>query len=305
MSAPAVTDSVLVGFAREVGRDDPVAVEGGRTRWATGGPPAGTPRLVRAPTGIVAFRPAEMTVTVRAGTAVAELDAALAEAGQRCALPDRGGTVGGSVVVGENHLELLGRGRLRDAVLQVRYVSAQGELVTGGGPVVKNVSGYNLPKLLVGSLGTLGLVAEVVLRTNPVPAARRWLAADEVDPSAVRDALVRPGAVLWDGFTTWVLLEGHGPDLDAEAAVLAGLGGFREVAGPPALPPHRWSCRPATAAGFDRADRFVASVGVGTVWAATPPPPPAVDPGAAAISARVKNEFDPTGRLNPGRRAGD
>lgn len=304
MTAPAVTDTVLVAFAREVGRGDPVAAEGGRTRWAAGGAPVGTPRLVRAPAGIVAVRPEEMIAIVRAGTPVAELDAALAEVGQRCALPDRGGTVGGAVVVGENHLETLGRGRVRDAVLRVRYVSAEGELVTGGGPVVKNVSGYNLPKLLTGSLGTLGLVAEVVVRTNPVPAVRRWLEATEVDPSAVRDALLRPGAVLWDGTTTWALLEGYGPDLDAEAAVLSRLGRFREVDGPPELPPHRWSCRPGVAARFTGAAGFVASVGVGTVWASTPAPRADPDPGAAGIAARVKQLFDPTGRLNPGRRVG-
>ena len=106
-----------------------------------------------------------MVVTVRAGTTVAELHETLAAAGQTSALPDRGGTVGGAVAVGENRLDRLGRGSARRR-LQVRYVSAEGEIVTGGGPVVKNVSGFNLPKLIVGSLGTLGLIAEVVLRTN-------------------------------------------------------------------------------------------------------------------------------------------
>ena len=82
--------------------------------------------------------------------------------------------------------------------------------------VVKNVTGYNLPKLMTGSLGTLGLLVELILRTNPIPAASRWLAAEGVDPAAAEAALYAPGAVLWDGATTWVLLEGHGPDLAAE-----------------------------------------------------------------------------------------
>ena len=67
---------------------------------------------------------------------------------------------------------------------QVRYVSAEGTVVKAGGPTVKNVSGFDLCRLLVGSLGTLGLIAEVVLRTRPLPAAERWLAG-EADPFAL------------------------------------------------------------------------------------------------------------------------
>ncbi|MDW3221185.1 MAG: FAD-binding protein [Acidimicrobiales bacterium] len=299
----AVTDPVLHDFAEDVGAADPVAVAGGRTRWAVGGALADDARILAAPTGIVAYAAPEMTVQVRAGTTVAELDAALASHGQRTALPDRGGTVGGAIAVGENAVETLGRGRLRDAVLQVRYVSAEGELVTGGGPVVKNVTGYNLPKLMTGSLGTLGLIAEVILRTNPIPAARQWLVASEVDPMAVADAVHAPGAVLFDGTSTWVLLEGHAPDLAAETAALGSVGSFAEADGPPTLPPHRWSLTPAAAAAFPDG-RFVASIGVGTVWADTPQPARPADTGAAAIAARMKHNFDPTGRLNPGRQAG-
>lgn len=299
----AVSDPVLHAFAEAVGVAGPVAVAGGRTRWDVGGALVDDARVLTAPAGIVAYAAPEMTVQVRAGTTVAELDAALAAHGQRTALPDRGGTVGGAVAVGENVVETLGRGRLRDAVLQVRYVSAEGELVTGGGPVVKNVTGYNLPKLLTGSLGTLGLIAEVILRTNPIPAARQWLSASGVDPVAVARAVHAPGAILFDGTTTWVLLEGHAPDLTAEADVLGSFGSFAEVDGPPALPPHRWSLSPAEAAA-SREGRFVASIGVGTLWADVPQPPRPVDAGAAVVAQRMKHNFDPSGRLNPGRQAG-
>ena len=181
MSTLTSADRALHEFAALVGADDPIAVEGNRTRWHLGGPLDESARLVTAPTGIVDYQPSEMVVTVRAGTTVAELHETLAAAGQTSALPDRGGTVGGAVAVGENRLDRLGRGSARDAVLQVRYVSAEGEIVTGGGPVVKNVSGFNLPKLIVGSLGTLGLIAEVVLRTNPLPPVQRWIRAERVD----------------------------------------------------------------------------------------------------------------------------
>jgi glycolate oxidase FAD binding subunit len=311
----ATDDPVLIGFAAEVGPDGPVAVEGGRTRWSVGGRPAAGTRLVRAPAGIVDHTPEEMTVTVRAGTPVAELRAALAERGQRTALPERGGTVGGALAVGESDPRALGRGLVRTAVLQVRYVSADGRIVSGGGPTVKNVSGFDLPRLLVGSLGTLGLLAEAILRTNPIPPVSRWLRADDADPMAVHHRLLAPSAILWDGATTWVELEGHGPDVDAEQAVLAELGTFAPIEAdvdtglPVILPRHRWSLPPARLADLpDRGDElgpFVAAVGLGLVFADRPPPPRPLAPPVAEVSRRLKENFDPTGRLNPGRNPAD
>ncbi|MEQ8842128.1 MAG: FAD-binding protein [Acidimicrobiales bacterium] len=302
-STLTIVDPVLLAFADEVGASGPVAVAGGRTRWDVGGSLDPEARVLSAPSGVVAHQPSEMTVQVRAGTTVAELDAELAAHGQRTALPDRGGTVGGAVAVGENPVDVLARGRLRDAVLQVRYVSAEGELVTGGGPVVKNVTGYNLPKLMTGSLGTLGVLAEFVLRTNPVPPASRWLSAEGVDPTLVFGAVHRPAAVLWDGLTTWVQLEGHGVDIDADAVALGRLSSFTEVAGPPAMPDHRWSLTPAEALDLPAHvdGDVVVALGVGLAWASQPQPPRPVTPEVAAVSARMKENFDPTGRLNPGR----
>jgi len=306
MSALASTDEALAAFAAEVGDHDPVAVQGGGTRWHLGGVLAENARLVEAPSGIVDYQPAEMIATVRAGTPVRDLHAALGEAGQTSALPERGGTVGGAIAVGENRLDRLGRGSVRDAVLQVRYVSAEGAVVTSGGPVVKNVSGFNLPKLLVGSLGTLGLVGEVVVRTNPLPPVQRWVCAPGADPRVVRDALLRPGAVLWDGERTWALVEGHEVDVDAEIGRLAAQHELETVEGPPPRPPYRWRLSPADAARADRLVEgpFVAAIGVGTVWASRAQPDRTPDPVTAELAHRMKQLFDPTGRLNPGRSAG-
>ena len=286
-------------FAKEVGDTDPIVCVGGRTQWEVGGLPDAAAREVSAPAGIVAYEPAEMTVRVRAGTTVAELDAALAEAGQMVPLdpktPERA-TIGGVLAVGHSGLRRLRFGPIRDTLLEVRYVSAGGKLIKAGGPVVKNVSGYDLCRLLVGSMGTLGFLAEVVLRAQPRPVERRWYSGSD-DPFALRKRLFRPSSILWDGSTTWVLLEGHPIDVDQEATALGAA--FKEVDGPPPRPPYRVSRRPSELPSCT--GPFVAEIGVGTVH--IPQPEPAVEVEASLdLNQRVKQAFDPTGRLNPGRR---
>jgi glycolate oxidase FAD binding subunit len=299
-------DAALRAFADEVGRYDPVAVRGSGTRWSLGGELAPGTRLIGAPAGIVSYAPEEMVVRVRTGTTVAELHAELFARGQRTPLIDRGGTVGGALAVGENDIFVLGRGKLRSSLLQVRYVSAEGRIVNGGGPTVKNVTGFDLPRLMVGSLGTLGLLAEVILRTNPVPPADVWLASTSVDPFVVRDAVLRPSAVLWDGTTTWLHLEGHAADIGAERSTLRRLATFEEVSGPPPLPPRRWSLSPADLRTMVQRGigSFVAVIGVGLAFGDHPQPSRRPVGPVADIHRRMKANFDPTGRLNPGREPG-
>ena len=109
MSSLATSDPVLFDFAALVGDADPISVRGNGTRWHVGGALADAAHVVEAPAGIVDYQPSEMIVVVRAGTPVAALHAALAAAGQTSALPERGGTVGGAIAVGENRLDRLGR----------------------------------------------------------------------------------------------------------------------------------------------------------------------------------------------------
>ena len=300
-------DEVLGAFAAEVGSEGPVCVRGGRTRWSLGGDVAPGTREVAAPAGIVAFEPAEMTVRVRAGTPVTELHEALAESRQRTTLPERpGGTVGGALMAGESSIARLGLGPVRDGLLQARYVCADGRIASGGAGTVKNVSGFDLCRLLVGSLGTLGLVGEVLLRTMPVGEVERWVHVPGAAPDSARSCHTA-ASLLWDGTDLWAFLSGYGVDVDEDLSRLAELaaGPPEDVDGPPDLPPHRWSCTPSEAASFGSgngaAGRFVAEVGVGVVHASEPQSARPVEPGVEELNRRFKERFDPAGRLNPGR----
>ena len=299
-----VTNSIK-NFCSEIGTEGPVAVEGGKTRWNLNGFPQKDTRFVKAPEGILSAKPDEMIVTALTGTTVAELHKELGRLGQRTSLPERGGTIGGAIAVGENDISVLGKGRIRDSVLQIRYVSADGKIITSGAPVVKNVSGFNLHKLMVGSFGTLGLFAEVTIRTNPIPTTSKWFTAASKDPQSVLVNTYKPSAILWDGETVWVHLEGHKPDVQKQLKKLLSLGNYEEVAGAPGLPRYRWSIAPADALRINRKDtgNFVASIGVGNVWADKPQSRKEIDPAITQITNSLKREFDPKGRLNPGRYA--
>jgi glycolate oxidase FAD binding subunit len=281
----------LAEFAEEIGTDDPVTIAGLSTR---GGPVEGA-RVVMAPNGIDWVQPQEMTVQCGAGVPVDVLDDALAEYGQAVAIPPTG-TVGGALAVGRSGIRRLGYGPIRDSVLQARYVSAAGTVVKAGGPTVKNVSGFDLCRLLVGSRGTLGFVGEVILRTRPRATFEQWYVA-ETDPFELFPKLYRPTSVLWDGTSVWVLLEGHRDDVVAQASAL----GLRDGDPPADLPDGgRWSLPPSRLADVRGTGRFVAEIGIGIVHHESPPPPAVVDPAIAELHRRIKREFDPTGRLNPG-----
>jgi FAD/FMN-containing dehydrogenase len=281
----------LSEFADAVGVEGPVTIAGAGTRG--GGVPG--VRCVTAPSGIEWIQADEMIVSCGAATSVAELDAALAEVGQTVALP-LSGTVGGALALGRASIRRLGDGPVRDVLLQAHYVSAAGEVVKAGGPTVKNVSGFDLCRLLVGSLGTLGFLGTLILRTHPLAPRSQWFQRDG-DPWETFAALYRPVSVLWDGTCTWVLLEGHADDVAEQAALI----GLTPVDDPPALPTGgRWSMPPSDLRSLTGTTGFVAEIGLGVVHHTDPPPVRTLGPAVLALHRRLKHEFDPAGRLNPG-----
>jgi len=318
--------SGVEALAASVATAEAVVPVGARTHWEVGNPPRDATEI-RAPAGIVAYEPDDLTVTVGAGTSYADLVSALAAHGQECPLDPRdpAATVGGVVASGLSGIRRLRHGPLRDQVLEVRYLDAGGRLVKGGGPTVKNVTGYDLPRLFVGSLGTLGLLVQLTLRCRPLPEAACWVRADApVDR-------YRAAARLTDGSCSWIRLEGAAADVDAQAEGL-------EPGDTPSLPDGAHRGRISIAPGavetvgraLERIDgvRWLAESGVGTVHVAADDA--AALNGARTVASehggwllreaggagldgfgrelpnadlmrRIKDAFDPAGKFSPGR----
>ena len=140
--------------------------------------------------GISSYEPSELVVTVRAGTPLVELEAALAAAGQCLAFePPRFGpssTVGGMVAAGLSGPARAAVGGLRDFVLGATLLNGRAEVLSFGGQVMKNVAGYDVSRLLAGSLGILGVILEVSLKTLPVAPATTTLRFDIDQDEALR-----------------------------------------------------------------------------------------------------------------------
>jgi glycolate oxidase FAD binding subunit len=192
--------------------------------------------------GVLTHNPADMTASVRAGTTLTALQEHLASDGQWLALDpptaQTGATIGGLLAAGDSGPSRLRYGALRDLVIGVTLVLADGTVARSGGHVIKNVAGYDLAKLVHGSLGSLALVAEVVVRLHPRPAASVTTVAAADATAATTAALaiaaspLEPAAVEWvstgDSGDLYVRIDGTASYVDASAqrlvTLLAGLG---------------------------------------------------------------------------------
>jgi glycolate oxidase FAD binding subunit len=172
----------------------PLRIRGAGSKDFLGRPVAGRDIDTRGHCGLVAYEPSELVVTVRAGTPLSTLNAALEDAAQMlpCEPPtfDDTATVGGMVAAGLAGPRRPWAGSVRDFVLGCRLISGHGTHVRLGGEVMKNVAGYDVSRLLAGSFGCLGLITEVSLKVLPRPRACRSVSLP-MDPETAMRTLVR------------------------------------------------------------------------------------------------------------------
>jgi glycolate oxidase FAD binding subunit len=185
-------------------------IRGGSSKTFYGGLPQGEPLDVRPLAGISSYEPSELVVTARAGTPLAELEATLAAQGQCLPFePPRfadGGTVGGMVAAGLAGPARAAVGGVRDYVLGATLLNGRAEVLSFGGQVMKNVAGYDVSRLLAGSLGTLGVICEVSLKVLPVAPATLTLRLEADQAGAIRrlnewggQPLPLNASAWWDG----------------------------------------------------------------------------------------------------------
>jgi glycolate oxidase FAD binding subunit len=238
--AAAAADGLAVSFV------------GGGGKLGLGNPPERLDLVVEttALDQVLEHAAGDLVVRAQAGVRLADLQATLAPAGQQLALdpPEPRATLGGVVAANASGPRRLRYGTVRDLLIGVTVVLADGTVARAGGKVVKNVAGYDLAKLFCGSLGTLGMVAEVIFRLHPVPAAASVVTLGVEGPEQAGEAVRRlqgttlePSAVEltvddfgWPGRLT-VLFEGIQPGVEAQAAAAAellGRVGEAAVAGP-------------------------------------------------------------------------
>lgn len=268
----------------------PVHICGGGTRMFYGEPTVaeGPERVsldISTYHGIVGYEPSELVITARAGTPLADIEDALAERGQMLAFePPRfgaAGTLGGCVATGLSGPRRMAAGPISDFVLGARLLDANGNVLRFGGEVMKNVAGYDVSRLLVGSLGVLGAIIEVSLKVMPRPRLEmtRVLSADEAQALALcarwRGQPLPVSATAWmaeadgAGGRLYVRLSGNESAVTQAAAVVGG-----EALEAPADARLWESLRDQTHAFFEQRPLWRLSV---------PPTTPPLDLGATLI----------------------
>ena len=282
------TPEAMADYVR--GLDHAITVQGAGTKAGIGFPLDEPGLSTLGLSGITYFEPKEFVLGARAGTRLSELEAALA--GHELILPFDpprcGGdpTLGGVIATNIGGAERESLGAPRDNVLGAQYINGKGELLKAGGRVVKNVSGYDIPRGLSGSWGTLAILTEITIKVLP---KARAVEQDADDLSAVWDSpfvwrlsLPRdqagtlaagwhgPKASQWDGALLWL---GADDDSDVHAQA-ARAGGHALLVQSPALHRAEHGCfQPLESGNF-------------------------------ALHRLLKNAFDPDRRLNPGRMYG-
>jgi glycolate dehydrogenase FAD-binding subunit len=289
----------------------------------------------------VAYESAEMLCVVGAGMRMRDLRAMLADGGQEWPVdaPDEA-TVGGVIATGGPTLRQLRVGTMRDTVVEMEVVTGDGRLVRSGARTVKNVTGYDVHRLLTGSLGTLGVIVQVALKIRPLPKATRTLVTREGGielGSRLLEAVPLPTAVLAEPDRVVVRLEGWPEEVDAQTTAARGVAAVEEVGAsfPEPLFPGASTVAEAAVAPsrlgslLEGTTEYRAMIGIGFAWAPFsdgegltafraraaelggiapvirgPGGLGGAAPSAADVHHRIKEALDPARILAPGRMGG-
>ena len=220
VAPPSVTDIArVIAVAASHGASIVPFGSGSTLKGSTADIALSTHRLA----GIIDYQPDDLTVVVGAGTRLVDLEAELAERWHTAVLPERvpDRTVGGVVASGASGYRRLKYGPTRDRVLEVTMATGYGEVVRGGGRLVKNVTGYDIPRLVTGSLGSLGIIGSVCMKLWPTPPHRVTVTVD--DPAAALPVLYKPVAILESNTGSFVYLEGDETTVNQQVAALSGV----------------------------------------------------------------------------------
>ena len=210
----------------------PLRIVGGGSKAFYGRQVEGQALVVTAHAGIVSHAPTELVITARGGTPLADVEAVLAAAGQMLPFEpphfSGGSTFGGMLAAGLAGPRRLAAGSVRDALLGVKLLTGRGEVLTFGGQVMKNVAGYDVSRLLAGSLGSLGVILEASVKVLPRPAKEITLVqtCDETTALArLTQWQSQPwpiSASLFDGERLWLRLSGAHAGVNAARAAIGG-----------------------------------------------------------------------------------
>ena len=206
-----MADAFIVALAERVkdhaARKAPLRIRGGGTKDFYGAGRDGETLDTSGYSGIVAYEPKELVVTVRAGTRLRDLESELASQRQMLAFEPPhfgdGATIGGTVACGFSGPRRPYAGSLRDFVLGTRIVNGKGEDLSFGGRVIKNVAGYDVSRLMAGALGTLGIITEISFKVLPRPAMDTTLSFELGEEDATRQVNLWAGQPLPLSATAW------------------------------------------------------------------------------------------------------
>jgi len=248
---PVTTTELAIRVASARASGTALRIVGGGSWLDAGRPCEGETLHVGECAGIVEYVPGDLTLTARAGTTLAELNATTAAHGQWLALDPAAGiraTIGATIATASDGPLAMSMGRVRDVVLGLECITGTGEIIRAGGRVVKNVAGFDLVRLHTGAWGTLGVITEVSMRLRARPdvdcafvIARDARASLESRLASLGDLPIAPLALellstalaqaldVHDGVCLLVRLAGNEDRVHAQAAELQALGDVREV----------------------------------------------------------------------------